>query len=152
MIGFTINEAKSYFLKGDELEKAVARAEYRIHSRFGAFIRSDARRSIRNRKRPSRPGEAPTNQTGLLKGNIFFVVERDMHNVVIGPALLSGKKQYLNLTIPEVLEKGGTVAVPARRKVKAHTANFGPRPYMGPAFDKNLPTLPALWRDSVKAR
>ncbi len=148
MIGMTIKEVKMYFGRGDALMRAVDRAKWRVHTRFGAFVRSDARQSIRNRRRSARPGEAPSNQMGHLRGHIYFVATLD--NVIIGPALLQGRgmgyEPYKVVTVPELLEDGSTVT---DREGEIHF--YAEHPYMGPAFEKNKQeALPKLWADSVK--
>lgn len=142
-IGLRIQQAKGLFFDRQKVQSAVSRAERRVLSKFGAHVRQDAKQRIRRRKRPSRPGESPTNQTGLLKRHIYFVFDPDRRSVVIGPALLS-----IGTGAPSTLEHGGETAVESDRKVVRVTIT--PRPYMGPAFQQELPKLPALWRDSVK--
>jgi hypothetical protein len=143
LVGLKLNRAKSLFFDRRKVQSAVSRAERRVLSRFGAFVRQDAKQRIRRRKRPSRPGEAPTNQTGLLKRHIYFVFDEARRSVVIGPILLNR-----GTGAPATLEHGGAVAVMqrGRREVVA----YAPRPYMGPAFEQEQRKLPALWRDSVK--
>jgi hypothetical protein len=141
-IGFQIQQAKGQFFDRQKVQSAVSRAERRVLSKFGAHVRQDAKQRIRRRKRPSRAGESPTNQTGLLKRHIYFVFDPDRRSVVIGPARLS-----IGTSAPATLEHGGDAAVESDRKVVRVTIT--PRPYMGPAFQQELPKLPALWRDSV---
>ncbi len=145
MIGMDI---KRMFFDRKAVTGAADRATRRVFSKFGAFVRRTARSSIRKRKRASSPGEPPSSRTGLLKRFIFFGYDRTKRSVVIGP-------QKLNQSIgdaPEALEYGGTSTVVEglksnRRKRKVKIAA---RPYMGPAFEKQRPQLPAMWRDSVK--
>lgn len=139
MIGMKLKDAKSLFFDRAKVTNAVDRTIRRNLSRFGAFVRKRARSSIRTRKRISAPGQPPTNRTGLLKRNIFFVYEPSRRSVVIGPVLLNGGSGA-----PELLEHGGTVI---RRDVRM---NYRPRPYMGPAFEAEQDNLSRLWRNSVK--
>lgn len=74
-IGLRLRQAQSQFFDRQKVQRSVGRAERKVLSRFGAYVRQDARSRIRRRKRPSRSGESPTNQTGLLKRNIFFVYD-----------------------------------------------------------------------------
>ena len=39
---------------------------------------------------------------------------------------------------------------PLKRRGKRKRATYRARPYMGPAFEKEQPKLPAMWRDSVR--
>jgi len=112
----------------------------RVLSKFGAFVRRTARSSIRKRKRTSRPGQPPSSHTGLLKRFIFFGYDPRKESVVIGPVRLSQKGRG---EAPALLEHGGT------GKVQKKRVRYKPRPYMGPAFEKEQPKLPAMWRDSV---
>ncbi len=113
----------------------------RVLSRFGAFVRRTARSSIRPRKRISNPGEPPSSHIGLLKKFIFFGYDPGPRSVVIGPVRLS---QNGRGEAPALLEHGGT------GKVGKQRAKYKPRPFMGPAFQKELPQLPAMWRNSVR--
>lgn len=143
MIGMTIDQAKGLFFDRNKVTGAVNRAERRVLSRFGAFVRRGARSSIRKRKRISEPGQPPSSHTGLLKRTIFFVYEPKKASVIIGPVLL-GK----GTNAPALLEHGGVV-VRRKRKRKVR-ATYRPRPFMGPAFEREKPKLPQMWRDSVR--
>lgn len=135
---------KSLFFDRPAVIAAVDAASRRALSRFGAFVRATAKSSIRRRKRPSQPGCPPSSQTGLLKRFIFFAYDPTRRSVVIGPQRLNQK----NTDAPHTLEYGGWTTVAERgRKRRVFIA---PRPYMQPAFDKERPNLPALWRDSAK--
>ncbi len=143
MIAVTIDQAKGMFFDRKAVTSAVDRAERRVLSRFGAFVRRGARSSIRKRKRASEPGMPPSSHTGLLKRNIFFLYEPQQSGVVIGPTLL-GK----GTDAPRLLEHGGSAT---RRKRKRRVrVTYQPRPFMGPAFEQEKPKLPKMWRDSVR--
>lgn len=144
MIGVRIAQAKSLFFDRQKVLSQVSRAERRVLSRFGAYVRQDARQRIRRRKRPSQPYESPTNQTGLLKRHIYFVFDPDRRSVVIGPVLLNR-----GTSAPATLEYGGETTI-TRTDGKSIRVTIAPRPYMGPAFRQELPKVPALWRDSVR--
>ena len=143
MIGMTIDKAKGMFFDRGKVTGAVNRAERRVLSRFGAFVRQGARSSIRRRKSVSAPGAPPSSHTGLLKRTILFVYEPNRGNVIIGPVLL-GK----GTNAPELLEHGGVVT--RRRRNRRVRATYRPRPFMGPAFEREKPKLPQMWRDSVR--
>ncbi len=158
-VGFRIDQAKSLFFDQPKVVSAVSRAERRVLSRFGSYVRADAKASIRRRKRASQPGQPPTNRTGLLKKHIFFVYEARRRSVVIGPALLGR-----STGAQQILEHGGSVVI--RRRVRRRgrrrssapkqtrqRVTVAPRPFMGPAFEKNRDQkLPALWKDAVVGR
>ena len=175
--GMTIEEAKLFFRAGSELDRAVESATYRNLSRFGAYVRSDARHAFRRRKSSAKPGKGPTNWTGLIKDHIYFVVSRPPESVIVGPVKLPHMPMPGGYTVPELLENGGTVQVEVTRALlgrlfRARRYNrdaadvfralrpkvgqtvsmeYEPRPYMAPAFEKNLGELPAIWRDSIAA-
>lgn len=145
MIG--ANFKRLFFDRKGVLAK-VDKATRRVLSRFGAFVRRGAKSSIRKRKAPSVPGRPPSSHTGLLKRLIFFGYERQKRSVVIGPARLNQKVG----DAPEALEYGGTSTVVEglRGKRRKRSVQIKARPYMGPAFKKEQPKLPAMWRNSVK--
>ena len=86
-----------------------------------AAIRLTARRSIRRRKKPSRPGSPPHTQTGRLKRSIRYEVDKATPDVVIGPVNeIAGRLWHLH-------EHGGVAK--KRRRLKRHrfrAGEFGP--------------------------
>jgi hypothetical protein len=144
VVRMRLNQAKSLFFDRQKVQNAVSRRERKVLSRFGAYVRQEARSRIRRRKRVSKPDEGPTNQTGLLKQNIFFVYDPHRRSVVIGPTLLN-----TGTNAPATLEHGGVVTRKTR-KGRSKRVVYAPRPYMGPAFQQEKPKLPRLWRDSVR--
>lgn len=122
---------------------AVDRAKIRYVTKAGAFIRSDARRSIRKRKRPAPPGKPPANRTGTLKHFIRFAVDKSHPiSVVIGPELIASQRDS-----QKTLELGGSVKrdIFSKGGKRQSTVFYKPRPYMGPAYEKTEPDLPALF-------
>ena len=144
MIGMKINQAKGLFFDRTAVTSATDRAQRKVLSRFGAFVRQGARTSIRKRRAISQPGSPPSSHTGLLRRNIFFVYEPIRSSVIIGPILLNGTSGEA----PALLEHGGQTI--GRRRKKRVRMTYRPRPYMGPAFEREKPKLPAMWRDSVR--
>ena len=144
LVGLRIKQVQGLFFDRQKVLAAVSRAERKVLSQFGAFVRQDARQRIRRRKRSSRPGESPTNQTGLLKRHIHFAFDPDRRSVVIGPARLNKPS-----VAPAALEYGGQTTLETRPRGRIRV-RMEPRPYMGPAFEQEQPRLPALWRNSVK--
>ena len=143
MIGVTFKAAKQNFFDRERVKKSVDSATRRVLSKFGAFVRQRARTSIRNRKGASPPGQPPYSHVGLLRKFIFFAYDQPRQSVVIGPVLLRGESDA-----PKLLEHGGDVV--RRTKHKARRMHYRPRPFMGPAFQKEKAALPALWKDSVR--
>ena len=138
-------EMTQLFFDSKKVRRSVDRTTRRVLSKFGAFVRRTARSSIRKRKKPSAPGSPPSSHIGLLKKFIWFGYEPAKRSVVIGPARLS---QAGRGEAPSLLEYGGTGIVERRGKRKR--AKVRPRPFMGPAFEKEQPKLPAMWRGSVR--
>jgi len=144
MLDIKIEAMKGMFFDREAVLNAADAGTRKVFSKFGAYVRKGSRQSIKNRKTSSRPGEPPRSHTGLLKRNIFFGYDTSAKSVVIGPVLLNGKRG----TAPESLEYGGP-AVVVERKTK-RKVTIKPRPYMQPAFDAELPKLPAMWANSIK--
>lgn len=136
---------KSMFFDRKAVIDKTDAATRRVLSKFGAFVRTGAKSSIRKRKKSSAPGSPPSSHTGLLKRLIFFGYDTEKRSVVIGPERLNGHGQG---EAPAILEYGGrtTIKSGGKRKQVVYRA----RPYMQPAFEKEKPKLPALWANSVK--
>jgi hypothetical protein len=137
--------AKSTFFDRTKVRSAVDRETLRVLSRFGAFVRTRARSSIRQRKRISQPGQPPSSHVGTLKRLIFFSYEPTKRSVVIGPTPIAGGGQA-----PSLLEHGGTSSFVPRTKRRRAAARYRPRPFMTPAFEEEKRTLPDLWRNSIR--
>ena len=157
---------KSLFFDRPRVQRAVDRAKRRVLSRAGAFIRTTAKHSIRKRKGSSRPGQPPHSHTGLLRRLILFGYDETTDSVVIGPL------GFRRSNAPNVLEFGGVVKTKRSLLVRAEARGrdkrgrftrgkfkrieagkrliYAPRPYMGPALEKERPKLPKLWANSVR--
>lgn len=120
--------------------EATDRAAERIFKKFGAYVRVRARSSIRKRKGISAPGSPPSSHTGSLRNMILYAYDMDNKSVVIGPTLGASQSGA-----PEALEHGGRA-----RMGPSGSVVIGPRPYMGPALEAELPQLPKMWKDSVR--
>ena len=139
---------KAMFFDRAAVTGAVDKATRKVLSKFGAFVRTGARHSLRRRKGTSDPGKPPSSHVGLLKKFILFGYERQRRSVVIGPMRLNQKVG----DAPEALEYGGvaTVVEGTRRKRRRRRIRIKARPFMGPAFERVQPKLPAMWADSVR--
>lgn len=148
MIGFKIDQAKGLFFDRQKVIDATTRAERKVLSKFGAFVRTRARTSVRRRRAISEPGAPPSSHVGLLRQHIYFVYEPQAHNVIIGAARLNGPIG----NAPEALEHGGDSEAAFFSKGKRQTRRIKvrPRPFMQPAFEAELPKLDSMWRDSVR--
>lgn len=142
MISVSIKQAKIIFREQAVLTP-VEKAKIRYVSQVGAFIRRDARSSMRRRKTPSPPGKPPRVVDGLLKKFLFFIVDRqDPVAVTIGPSSFGE-----GFDAPRALEFGGVVTrnVYARRRLRSMQVRLEARPYMQPAYDKTAGKLPDLF-------
>jgi len=151
-IGFNV---KSLRFDSAAVRKALDRMTYRVFVRFGQYVRKVARHSIRSRRGPSRPGKPPHSQTGLLKAGIYYGWDAGERSVVIGPARLRGGQTYGSVTVPELLEYGGTVRVSGRaaRRLgvrRGTRARYEARPYMQPAFEAGQARLDDFWAQTLK--
>jgi hypothetical protein len=137
---------KHLFFDRKEVIDKLTKAERRVLSKQGAFLRTASRRSIRRRKKISSPGDPPNahakGKYATLK-NILFAYEPHRHSVVVGPVKLS--KSRGSKTVPEVLEFGGSTRINGKRVV------ITKRPFMRPAYDKEKDKLNAMWKGAVKA-
>jgi len=138
-------DVTSMFFDSKKVISATDRATRRVLSRFGAFVRRTAKTSIRKRKKISQPGSPPSSHTGLLKKFIYFGYDATRRAVVVGAMRFSRRG---NGEAPGLLEHGGTTTLTDRRG-KKKSAKYKARPFMGPAFEKENPKLPAMWKDSV---
>lgn len=146
MIGMKISDAKGLFFDKNAVLTPTEKAKRKALSKFGAYVRSGSRRSIRKVGKsgaPAKPGQPPKSRTGLLKRFIFFVYDKQNDSVIIGPAALNGTKEQ-NRLATEVMEIGGSVTRDGKRYV------YAKHPYMEPAFQKELPKAAAMFSGEIK--
>lgn len=155
MIGYHV-VVKTLFFDAPKVIGAMDKVTACVFSKFGAYVRQTARQSIHNRKKPSAPGQPPNSHTGLLKRFIYFAYDPRARSVVIGPVRIHGRRAAQGIEVPDVLEHGGRGAVTTtryRRHQKIRTTRYiqiKARPYMQPAFEKEQPNLPNLWKNSLR--
>jgi hypothetical protein len=135
-----MNTAKKFFFDRKKIKRRVDARTRKVLSKFGSFVRRSAKQSIRPSPNTSLPGKPPFSHSGKLKRKIFFVFDPKRRSVVIGPIIYPGKS---GRALP-ALEHGGKTDMPSGDLVKIEA-----RPFMGPAFQLNLPVVPSLWRDSI---
>lgn len=165
--GVGIELAKTKFFDR-EIATATDRAKLKALSKFGSYVRSDAKKSMKSSRgrlkvirsgprkgkntrvfKPSPAGTPPRSIEGTLKRFLFFVYEKEQSNVIIGPVLLPNKS-HRGDPIPGLHEHGGMQLVRFGTARKMVVANYRPRPYMKPAGEKNLRKLGDLFRDAIK--
>ena len=145
-----IIQFKKMFFDSKEVVSATDKAARSVLSKIGAFIRREAKSSIRpggKKHKASLPGQPPRSQTGLLKRFIFFGYDAATQSVVVGPAKLNGVK---GKDAPHTLEYGGKTVLSHQTSDFSKSVNIAKRPFMQPALNKNLPKLPAMWANSIK--
>lgn len=143
MLEFAI---KDLFFDRRTVVRAVDKARRAVLTKAGAFIRTTAKRSIRTRKGSAPPGKPPHSHKGTLRRFIFFGYDRGSDSVVVGPV------GFRKSTAPSVLEFGSQATLVRRRRGRLvrQRARYEPRPFMGPALQKEAPKLPKLWAGSVR--
>jgi hypothetical protein len=164
MIGMRLQEAKANFFDLKKITDPAERATAAALLKFGAFTMRRARKSLKPNKgistpgsppslhvggkvtRPNRKGKATTKTRYQFRESILFVYDKDRQGVIIGPILFNGARQ--SPTVPELLEKGGTVQ--GMYKGKAVAFKYRPRPTMLPAFNEEVKKAPGLWAGQIK--
>jgi hypothetical protein len=166
----TVGGKKLFFFDRVKVIRAADRAKLAAQSKAGAFIRSDAKKSIRYAKDPkqkSSPGRPPLARTVVrftrekknrktgqterrpsspLRELIFFAYDPARKTVVIGPADFKARAAK-SWRAPEALEKALTVTDRTPRGVK--TLRFRGNPFMVPALEKNLPQFAGAFKNSI---
>lgn len=151
----SLKAAKEGFFDRKKILDAVDKATVQVLSKFGAFVMTRAKSSIRKRKKASAPGSPPSSHVGTLKRLIFFGFDLSTRSEVIGP-ILSDRPTGA----PETLEYGGSADLVEMlwktrkgkhvREKTEKTVDVKARPFMHPALAKELPGLPAMWANSVR--
>ena len=141
MIRMNFKSLKKHFFDRKKVQRRVDARTRKVLSKFGSFVRRSAQHSIRQSSGTSQPGHPPFSHSGKLRKKIFFIYDPKRRSVVIGPIIYPGKT---GRALP-ALEYGGKTDMPSGVIIKIEA-----RPFMGPAFDRNLAVVPSLWRDSIK--
>ena len=156
MIAFRVD--RRMFFDRKPVMSAVDKTTRQVLSRFGAYVRTRARSSIRRRKSISKPDQAPTSQTGVLKAGIVFGYDKRAQTVVIGPMPLNQKRAGTGWKTLQALEEGGYSTLAegpwsrrrgARTRRRTRQIYVEARPFMQPAFDKEKKNLPDMWQNSI---
>lgn len=135
---YSLQTVKAGFFDRGAVMNRLNDIQAKVYSKFGAYVRTAAKTSIRPSNSISKPGMPPKSHVGLLKQHIYFAWDFITRSVVIGPLLfrtaaqanlsIQGANGYT--TVPSVLEYGGVVT----RRKERKTGAYKPRPFMGPAF------------------
>jgi len=165
-----IEAFRRVFFDRQAVISAVDRATRQTLSKGGALVRKIAMNSIRpapsgkysppgsppydhvgfvnkqfNRQR-KRLGIAPVRLTGNQRGlrAILFGFDPGRRSVIIGATLIS-KPYSGGITVPQLLEFGGTVTKRNKQRI-----TVAPHPFMRPAMEKSGGPFLELWKNSVK--
>lgn len=161
-------DLKQFFFNSIKVANALERAEKRVLSKFGAYVRRADQTSLRYRKKIASPGAPPSahksegftrkkrnKKTGKvtiqpkspLRELIYFGWDPATKSVLVGPVLFRNSK----LGDPSVLrtiEEGG--AGPGISDGKRVMKRYHPHPHLGPALRRELPKLPPMFKDSIR--
>jgi len=134
-------ELRAGFFDTESVRRSLDAATRKSLSKFGAFVRTRARSSVRKRKKVSEPGAPPSSHEGSLKRLILFAYDPARKSVVIGPA------RFERGEAPPLLEYGGTVVRQGRDGPRRLV--YRPRPFIGPAAAAELPRLGDAIRSAI---
>lgn len=145
MLKVTVGRLNTQGLKTKAVQDNAQKTAIKVLRKAAAYLRLTASRSIRKRKRISKPGQPPSSHKGTLKKNILYAWDPKTTSYVIGPVRLAGSKA------PMLLEFGGrTTFIKIRKKRKTRVpAHYRPRPFMLPAWEKTAPKLDDFWRNAL---
>jgi len=127
-VNIAMTASQRLFFDSDAILKELSAAERKVNSRFGSFVMTGARRSMREvgkDGKPSPPGKPPKarkgKRGGLLKRGPFavqFAWDTARRTTVVGPLVIpGGKDRNPGGTMPEALEHpGGKVIVKEAQK------------------------------------
>lgn len=161
MFTVSLDQAKSYFFDKFDWDDILEPAEYQALNRVGWIMMKQARRNIRKRKNPSRPGSSPSNWTNILKDKpgILYWMDPDTTTVMIGPVKIAKAGAYKTLsqpTVPAILEFGGkvwnkfeTITRKGNRLPGPRTVRVQPRPYMSKALDQKKKKIMKVFEDFI---
>lgn len=142
----TMKIKDAFFDRSAVLAQIGAR-RVKVLSKAGAFVRTRARTSMRKRKGTSPPGQPPYAHEGSLRRLVLFGYDRSSDSVIVGPV------GFNKSVAPAALEFGGesTRSFFSKRqgRVMKKTVQIRPRPYMGPALDREAARFPGLFKDAL---
>ena len=168
---------KSLFFDSKKVLDSVDTATRKVMSKFGAFVRRDARKSIRRPRRKTksqmkereleifaraeeqfRRGERPVKPRLPLAPSKPGEPPRSIVGTLKRLIFFAYDARQKGVVIgpiptgqktgaPRVLEEGGTIKAPGSG---FDGKRVKPRPYMVPALNKNLVKIDAIWRNSVR--
>lgn len=159
-------KVKALFFDRKHVEGLVDKARRAYLAKAGFAVRQTARGSIKSSSKPSSPGQPPHSRmhaklaamnrrlrragkarvTGGFQGikHILFAYSPAEDTVIVGP-ISNGRSNA-----PSILEFGGATYI--WDKGKKQFINVSPRPFMGPALEKEAPKFPQIFSDQMGKR
>jgi hypothetical protein len=159
---FKIKSLKAGFFDAKKIEAAAARADAKVQSKFGAYVRRTMKTSIKYKAKGSAPAGSPPfahrseafskekvnkksgattrQQRSPLRELIFFARDPAANSVVIGPVAFGARGAG-------ALETGGSVS--ARRGSGRKTVHIAPHPFARPAGEAEAKKMPELLRGAI---
>ena len=110
---------------------AVSAADY-VLAKTSFAIRQDAAGSIQTSEEPSPPGQPPHTRRGRLRSAILYAVEGHSSAVI-------GTMFSVVGDVGEGMEFGGIF----------RDRQYDARPFMGPAFEKNVSQFASNWNGTI---
>lgn len=125
------------------------------------------------RNKTNKQGVTKRTSSSPLRDFTYFSYDRGAKSVIIGPAktnqvFFDRHRKPVTGTVPEVLEYGGEITILewlragqwqradlrsrrrlAERPTRYRTVTIRARPWMGPAFEAELPQLMKFWQDAA---
>jgi len=158
MIGIGFKSSTKNFFSTKKIKRAMDKGTRSVLGKFGGTVRKIARRSIRpagKKDVSSRPGEPPrAHGESFIKKWIFYSLDTKKRTVVIGPVKLN---RTVSDTALEALEYGGQTTVfglkeykvGQKPRIKKKRIYMKARPFMQPAYEKVLPNVSEMWKNSI---
>jgi hypothetical protein len=180
MIGMKIDQAKAMFFDRKKVQRSADRATVRVLSRFGAYVRQTARRSIR--PAPKKKLKDMTHEERAQYKRAYAIDKRKGKPLPKRPMVERGSpagqppysrtgllREFIFFVYDRM--RRSVIIGPARfaRKTgnapealeyggrskattrgKTYSIFIESRPFMHPAFEQEKPKLPGMWQDSIK--
>lgn len=157
---FSVKALKAGFFDTKDILAAADKAEIKVQSQFGAFVRRRMKSSIKYQdgtapagkppfahrskgftRRTTKKGVAVQQSSSPLRELIYFARDPATKSVVIGPAAFGAHGAG-------TLERGGTATI-RRRGGPKKTVRIRPHPFAEPAGRAEAEKLPDLLRNMI---
>ena len=158
----TIRGVQVSFFDSDKVLRAAEKGTLRGLSKCGAFVRTEAKNSLKYGEKSATPGTPPKVKRGRLtrttkkkdgttairsvsplKELIYFAYDAGSKSVVVGPADFRSRAST-RYRVPTVLEQGGTVSDRAPSG-QPRQRTYGGNPFMAPALGRVQSKFPDLF-------